>query len=176
MADRWSEWEQTFRALACAREAHDDCPHLFGIRISGAFNPRVLHLGLGATMCRCSCHSTCPVAPGGKQMTVPWKVWWASCTCPGADQARRRMEDAGVEFADPGELWEKAKRDSAARNEAFRSARDRAAGRSRDEVREIYLAELRSRGLPMPSFDVVDATVDLIMGNPYPLLVGWAKA
>jgi len=76
------------------------------------------------------------------------------------------MEDAGVEFADPRELWEKAKRDSAARNEAFRSARDRAAGRSRDEVREIYLAELRSRGLPMPSFDVVDATVDLIMGNP----------
>jgi hypothetical protein len=99
-------------------------------------------------------------------MTVPWRAWWASCTCPGADQVRRRMEEAGVEFADPGEMWEKVQRDSAARSEVFRSARDRAAGRSRDEVREIYLAELRSRGLPVPSGDVVNATVELIMGSP----------
>ena len=66
----------------------------------------------------------------------------------------------------PGELWEKAKRQSAARFEAFKAARDQSAGRSREEIREIYLAELRSRDVPIPSEDMVDRTVESIIGGP----------
>jgi len=61
------------------------------------------------------------------------------------------MDEAGAEVLDSDELWEKAKRDVQMRSEAFRAAHDRAAGRSREEVRDIYMAELRSRGLAMPS-------------------------
>ncbi len=66
----------------------------------------------------------------------------------------------------PDGLWEKAKRQSAARSEAFRAARDQSAGRGREEVREIYLAELRSRDVPIPSDDLVDRAVERILGGP----------
>ena len=75
---------------------------------------------------------------------------------------------AGAEMLDSDELWEKAKRDVQMRGEAFRAAHDRAAGRSREEVRDIYVAELRSRGLAMPSDSALDAAVESIMGNPLP--------
>jgi len=90
------------------------------------------------------------------------------CTCPGADLPRQRIDEAGAEILDSGELREKVKRETQARSDAFRAARDRAAGRSRDEVRQIYLAELRSRGLPAPSESRLHAAVERIMGNPLP--------
>ena len=68
--------------------------------------------------------------------------------------------------SDPSELWEKAKRDSAARAEAFSSARNQAVARSRDEIREVYLTEFRSRDLQIPPADVEDGTVERIMGGP----------
>ena len=48
------------------------------------------------------------------------------------------------------------------------AARARAAGKSREEVREIYLAELNARGLPRQSEAVLDAAVDSISGNRLP--------
>ncbi len=71
-----------------------------------------------------------------------------------------------MDASGPGELWEKAKHQSAARFEAFRSARDRSAGRSREEIRQIYRAELRSRDVPIPSDDAVDRAVERIIGGP----------
>ena len=160
-----NDWKATFRAPECAREVHDRCPHLFSI---GGFNLLRIRPQPGAIMCRCSCHSSCPVTPASGQGRVSAKVWYSSCTCPGADLTRQRMDEAGAEVLDSDELWEKAKRDVQMRSEAFRAAHDRAAGRSREEVRDIYMAELRSRGLAMPSESALDAAVESIMGNPLP--------
>src|SRR5258708_31160631 len=108
--------------------------------MSGGFNPRWLRAEFGACLCPCSCHSSCPVTPATRRMPVSAKTWYTSCTCAGAEQARRRMDETGVEFPDSGELWEKARRHNQARSEAFRAARARAAGLSREDVREIYIA------------------------------------
>jgi hypothetical protein len=99
---------------------------------------------------------------------VPPNVWRESCTCPGAEQERRRLDEAGVEFPDFGKMRADARRRARARKEAFESARVRAAGKGRDEIREIYVAELNARGLRAPREDLLDAAVDRITGNPLP--------
>ena len=65
-------------------------------------------------------------------------------------------------------MREDARRRSRARKEAFQAAHAKAAGKGRDEIREIYLAELNARGLKKPSDAVLDAIVDRIGGNPLP--------
>jgi hypothetical protein len=65
-------------------------------------------------------------------------------------------------------VWEGAQHRSRARKEAFQAARAKAAGKGRDEIREIYVAELTARGLKKPSDAVLDAVVDGISGNPLP--------
>jgi len=168
MPDRWTEFDQQFRTRACNRAAHGDCPHILGV--GGGFNPRRLRLEFGAGLCQCPCHASCPITiTAAKRRSVPMKAWYASCACPGAEPERRRMDEAGIEIPDLGELREQAQRDSRARQEAFRAAKARAAGRSREEVREIYLAELSARGMKAPAEPVLDAIVERITtGNPLP--------
>jgi len=101
-------------------------------------------------------------------MTVRPQAWRESCTCPGAEQERRRLDEDGVEFPDFGKMRAEARRRSRARKEAFESARALAAGKTRDEIREIYLAELNARSLTIPRDDLLEAVVDRIGGNPLP--------
>jgi hypothetical protein len=166
MSDRWAEFGQVDKSRACTRGAHGDCAHFAAV--GGGFNPRRVRLEFGAGLCPCSCHSACPVVLSGKRMTVRPEAWRESCTCPGAEQERRRLDQPGVEFPDFGKSWEDARRRSRAREEAFESARARAVGKSRDEIREIYLAELNARGLTAPREGILDAVVDRIGGNPLP--------
>lgn len=166
MSDRWAELGQVGKSPACTCEAHGDCAHVFGL--GGGFNPRRLRLELGARLCPCSCHSSCPVTLSGKRMTVPLKTWRESCTCPGAEPERRRLDEDGVDLRDFDEIWEDARHSSRARKEAFQVARARSAGKGREEIREIYVAELNARGLEKPSDAVLDAIVDRISGNPLP--------
>jgi hypothetical protein len=166
MSDQRAEFGQMANSQACTHEAHDACAHF--VTVGGGFNPRRLRLEFGAALCPCTCHSSCPVATDGKRLTVPPKTWRELCTCPGAEEERRRLDEAGVEFPDFGEIWEDTRRRSRARKEAFESARARGAGKNRDEIREIYLAELKARGLTAPGEDVLDATVARIAGNPFP--------
>jgi hypothetical protein len=151
---------------ACARAAHEDCPHMTGM--GGGFNPRRLRPEFGVDLCPCSCHEPCPVAIGDRRMTVPMKTWHASCTCPGAEPERQRVAEHGLEMRDFGEMTEEARRRSRARKEAYETARSRAAGQSRAEIREIYIAELTARGIKIPAEPVVDAIVERIRGNPLP--------
>lgn len=96
------------------------------------------------------------------------KAWYTSCTCPGADGERQRLDNAGIKVRDFAELREERKRLSRAHQEARAATRARAAGRSREEIREIYIAELRARNLKVPAEPVLDAAVDYITGNPLP--------
>jgi hypothetical protein len=75
------------------------------------------------------------------------------------------MAEAGVEFPDFHESMAKAQRESQARREAFDAARAGAAGKSRAEIRDLYESELRSRGLEIPSEEILDARVDAISGD-----------
>ncbi len=137
--------------------------------MGGGFNPRRLRLEFGAGLCPCACHSTCPVTITANRLTVPMKTWHTSCSCPGAEQERQRFAEDGFEIRDFGEMREDAQRLARARKEAYEAARARAAGKSRAEIREIYLAERRTRGLKVPSERILDAVVErIITGNPLP--------
>ena len=166
MPDRWPPLDEESRlAPACRGAAHDDCPHRHGV--GGGFNPRRLRLEFGEHLCQCACHASCPIA-STKRLTVPRKAWYTSCTCPGADDERERLDDAGIEFPDFAELREKAKRRSRAGHEAYEAARARSAGKTRDEIRDIYLSELNARGMKKPAEPILDAVVERIAGNPLP--------
>jgi hypothetical protein len=97
--------------------------------------------------------------------------------CPGTDRAADKLDEAEREepphFADFERQWQEwranAERESqqrqAARREAFEEARGAATGKSRAEIREIYVAELHARGLTIPSHLVLDAYADAIARN-----------
>jgi hypothetical protein len=52
-----------------------------------------------------------------------------------------------------------------ARVAALNAARDRAAGQSREQVKELYQAELRARSLDIPMAAVLDVEVSLLNGS-----------
>lgn len=164
MSDSWAGFGQVGKSRACTRGAHAGCAHF--VTMGGGFNPRRLRLEFGAGLCPCSCHSPCPVTVQGKRMTVRPEDWRESCTCPGAEEERRRFGDDG--FPDFGKQYEEARQRSRARREAFESARSRAAGKTDGEIREIYLAELNARGQAAPKEEILQAVVARIRGNPLP--------
>jgi hypothetical protein len=59
---------------------------------------------------------------------------------------------------------------SRARKEAFDAARASAPGKSREEIRQLFEAELRARGLKIPPDDMLDAEVDAIAGDYHALM------
>jgi len=134
------------------------------------FSPLRLRIELDTVqllLCRCSCHAECALG-GTRRRAVPFTVWRDSCTCPGADRARQRIAETGTEPPDFREIRERQAHVSQARKDAFQAASRAAAGKSRDEIRDLYLAELRSRGLEPPSEQFLEATVERIAGNPVP--------
>jgi hypothetical protein len=161
MADS-QEWAgPPFRSRSCSEGTHGDCGHL-GVIIRGRA-PR----SSPVVLCVCGCHSACPLVNRGP---VPRAVWERQCTCPGTQQARTRLDTACEERPDFAEFRERSRRERqdrrAARGEAFDAARAAAAGgRAREQVREVYEAELRARGLPVPPDQVLDAYADAIAGD-----------
>jgi hypothetical protein len=95
----------------------------------------------------------CPLA--GKRKTVLEQTWRESCTCPGAENERPRRESAGVQ----------ARRAiGTERHEVFEAFRTRAAGQSRDQIKDLYKAEFRARGLDIPREEILDVYVRLLTG------------
>ncbi|MGE5288757.1 MAG: hypothetical protein ACM3ML_16480 [Micromonosporaceae bacterium] len=146
------------------RGAHQDCPHASGV--AGGFNPRRLRLEFGVGLCTCECHRSCPVA--GRRRAVAFRTWRQSCTCPGAERERIRLDEAGIDYPGFREQWEQHRRDSQAAREVFQAVRAVARGKTREEIRQLYVAELRSRGLTVPPEEALEAIVDWIRGNPLP--------
>ena len=98
-------------------------------------------------LCRCSCHATCPLAD---RMPVPLTVWQQLCVCTGADERREWKEDQDEPVPGFAELREEQERESRerleARRQAFQAAQVAAHGKTRDQVRDLYLAEIGVRG------------------------------
>lgn len=162
MGGRWADqFDRVHRSQPCIRGEHDECPHLCGF--GGGFIPWRLRFEFGAVLCKCECHSSCPIA--GPQAAIPERTWRESCTCIGAEQERRKLADAGVELPDFKEHMEQSRQRSQTRRQAFEAARSNAAGKTREEIRDLYEAELRARGLEIPPDEILDAHVDAIIGD-----------
>jgi hypothetical protein len=122
-------------------------------------------------LCECSCHASCPVQYEGNRRTTSRKAWYTSCACAGAEVVRRRLDNAGIKVRDFDEVMEEKRRRRNARREAVAAAKTRADGRSREEIREIYKAELQARNLKVPEEPVLDAVVEYIAtGNRLPAI------
>jgi hypothetical protein len=80
------------RAPACVLGNHENCPHLNGY--GGGFNLRRLRFEASALLCKCDCHSSCPLS--GKRAFIREQIWHESCTCPGAEDERPRRDPAGL--------------------------------------------------------------------------------
>jgi hypothetical protein len=93
------------------------------------------------------------------------QAWRQSCSCPGAAAERARQDEAGEEFPDFREEMAKYQRATQLRRKAAEAVRARAAGKSRKELKDLYTAELRSRGLKIPPEQILDANIDAITGN-----------
>lgn len=171
MASRGSdEFHQGSQTPACLRGGHVECPHGFG-SVAG-FYRTALTFGDEVVLCTCECHVPCPVS--GKRrllsglVTVSARTWRDSCTCPGSEAVRAQWERLGYSPLDRGELFTEARRRQQAQREAFDAAKAHSAGKSREEVRELYVAELRARGEEPPDSEALDAAVAAITGNLLP--------
>jgi hypothetical protein len=71
------------------------------------------------------------------------------------------MDEAGIEIPD----YDAIRRDGRARKAAFDAARARASGKGREEARDIYVEELRARGLSVPAEPVLDGIAESITGS-----------
>lgn len=161
---------QTMRTPACVRGRHVECPHLFGI--GTGFNRSKLRPDLGVSLCSCDCHASCPVSDD-KQLaallvSVAARTWRESCTCPGAEAERSRWEREGFDPTDTDKEWDRSRQRQQSIREAFEAAKEQAAGKSREQVRELYLAELHARGQQPPQREALDATVAAIAGDHRP--------
>lgn len=172
MFDRWAaEFARTHTHPACDNGKHGGCPHLmyggFG------FDPRVLRVKAGgAGLCTCDCHSDCPVTSHWQDITV--RLWREACTCPGAEAERRSHDEFGAP-PDLDEMRAKQRERSELRKAAFNAVKADAAGKTREELKAMYIAELRSRNLDIPEDFVLHAIVEGLAGNYGPAYLGVAE-
>lgn len=163
MPNPWAdEMESGHRTRECVGDDHAECPHMM-YPLGGGLNPRRLRLEIGAGLCTCDCHASCPVT--SDRLTVKFGVWQELCTCPGADAERVRQEQDGTQPPDFAELWATSRQQRQVRRAAFDATKANAAGKTRDELKEMYVGELRSRDLTIPPPEVLDAIVDALTGN-----------
>ena len=141
--------ERVLLGPACLEGLHEECGHWHGSGSAFSFH-RMRREGF-AILCRCDCHSSCPVTSeknsGGDQ------AWRQSCTCPGAEAMRRILDEFGIlpfGIRNFHEMWAKSQNELQSRREAFKAAQANAAGQDRGQLKDLYAAELRARGLKMP--------------------------
>jgi hypothetical protein len=127
---------------ACRAGSHDRCFHRNDY--GGGF-PKRLHGGFQITLCGCDCHAACPLVGYGQ---VSDREWEMTCSCPGAEQVqritRRQHED----------------------DQRVRAAMDvvqaRAGGKTRAEIHEMLITELRAGPRVLPSNVSLNAAVEEI--------------
>jgi hypothetical protein len=150
------------RSRACAGSEHQVCGHVcFAV-------PPVRRRESTIVLCRCSCHRACPLAR--RKAPVPVTIWQMRCSCPGAEEARTSQGDPREALPTGDDYWETYKSEqrlrSEARKEAFKATRAAVAGKTRDEIRDLYIAELAARGLEIPREPLLEANIDMLCGDP----------
>jgi hypothetical protein len=91
------------------------------------------------------------------------------CECPGAAE-QRAWQGPNDLWPGSSERWERSLRESQERREAKKQAehaiRDAAYGKTRDELRDLYIAEFRARGLDLPPEISLEYELDMLTGHP----------
>lgn len=148
---------------ACAGGEHQECGHV-RVGIRGLLSADRLQSTI--VLCECGCHAACPLAD---RAPVPLTVWQQLCVCPGGERYHAWEEDAKEPWPGFGEAWEQARRKTvlrtSARREAFRAAQAAANGKTRAQMRDIYLAELRARDQETPPEPFLEIDLDLLTGH-----------
>jgi|SRR5579862_4079233 len=158
--------ERVLYGQDCREGMHEECGHWQGI--GSARNLRRLRRERFAILCGCDCHSSCLVTR--EKNTAGDLAWRQSCTCPGAEALRRILDEAvGLPFGvrDFAEMWTESRHEFKSRREAFKAAQASAADRDREQLKDQYVAELRSRGREIPGGEALDAAVAAHMDS-YP--------
>lgn len=144
------------RSAACANEVHARCPHLMGLRLTGA------------DLCRCPCHASCPVSgPDAADLGH----WWDACTCPGSDPQRAEGRRTWNQDRPPtmSELEQRKRKRDAELSRAMAAVQPRATGLPASAVRQLLIDQLRSQGSDVPPEDLLDFEVMRIQ-HPLPPL------
>lgn len=154
------------RSRHCAAGKHQVCGHV-GVAFRRPMDGMAA-LQSTIVLCRCDCHAACPLT-GWEQVLLT--AWQELCECPGAAFQRTWKEDIDDPWRGAREQRERQRRAERERKEAhrqaFEAAREAAPGKTRPEVRELYLAELRARGGPDPTYGpLLEAVVDALMRHP----------
>ena len=148
------------RSEVCRYGHHDACPHVD--RFWVGFYPSQRVVGL----CACECHSSCPVTV--RREVMPLRAWRGLCTCPGVEDflaGRGELDWDQAVVPDFGEHEARQRRNWLERREALDVVRAGAAGMSREQIRDLYVTELRARGLEVPPDAVLNAQAALIAGD-----------
>lgn len=152
------------RSLACASGTHQECGH---VSIGMRRKPSPDRLESIIALCRCSCHAACPLAG---RMPVPLTVWQQLCPCPGGQRHRAWKDDPDEPWPGFREEQDRGEREwqnyMAARKQAFEATQAAAAGKTRDELRDLYIAELRARGQEVPLRPDLDVELEFLSGHP----------
>lgn len=154
--------ERVLPGPACLEGMHEECGHWHGSR--GAFSFRRLRHEGFTILCRCDCHSSCPVT--NAKNTAGDQAWRQSCTCPGAEAMRRMLDEFGTprfDVRDFRAMWAGSRNELQSRREAFKAAQAGAAGQDREQLKDLYVAGLRARGLKIPDDEVLDAAIEAHM-------------
>jgi hypothetical protein len=158
--------ERALQGQACLEGMHEECGHWRGS--GSARNPRRLRRERFAILCGCDCHSSCLVT--NEKNTVGDLAWRQSCTCPAAEAVRRMLDEAVIlpfGVRDFAEKWAESRHEFKSRREAFKAAQASTAGQDREQLKDLYVAELRSRGRKIPGGDALDAAIAAHMDS-YP--------
>jgi hypothetical protein len=118
-------------------------------------------------LCQCSCHAGCDLAA---EPSAQFEAWLQECSCPGAESAQRSWMEHDRDWerrwpraeVDWGQRWRHARERQAAWNALDDAVRAQATGKTRQEVREILVEQIRDRGLPTLSEPMLEMRLEWI--------------
>jgi hypothetical protein len=144
---------ETRRSAACANGVHVACPHLMHLRQLSTI-----------PLCRCACHSACPVSGGD---TAPLHDWWDRCVCPGSEQLRAEGRRRWGRDRPPslGEVQEQVQAEQDILRRARAAVASKASGLPAASIRQLLIEQLIAQGCDLPSDDVLDRQVTRIQAT-----------
>jgi len=107
--------------------------------------PRRLRDGFKIALCGCDCHAACPLTG---QADVSDPEWEVSCSCPGAQL--------------PRDFYRNRREGDQRLRTAAGTVQAQAVGKTRPEIRQLLINELKAGSGPLPSGDNLDFAVDHI--------------
>lgn len=107
--------------------------------------PKRLRDGFKIALCGCDCHAACPLTG---QANVSDREWEVACSCPGAQL--------------PRDFYRKRREGDQRLRAAAAAVQAEAIGKTRTEIRQLLINELKAGSGPLPSSDNLDFAVDHI--------------